>query len=98
MKKFKKSNKKFKIFHVIIIIRNHYFITLKLFWAIKGFILYQIKQTALKSGFNCTTYGKLTETSGIEEFQKRKPLSPIWASSSVSRKQQATGFEPLHHI
>src|SRR6218665_494775 len=27
-----------------------------------------------------------------------KPLSPIWASSSVTRKRQATGFEPLRHI
>jgi len=25
-------------------------------------------------------------------------LFGIWASSSISRKQQATGFEPLHHI
>jgi len=30
----------FEIFRVIIILRNHYFITLKLFRAIKGFILY----------------------------------------------------------
>ena len=27
----------------------------ELFWAIKGFILYQIKQTALKSGYNFST-------------------------------------------
>src|SRR6218665_36810 len=57
----------------------------------------QIKQTALKSGFNFTTYGKFTDTSSIEDLQTRKPLSPIWVSSSISRKRQATGFEPLHH-
>jgi len=43
--------KQFKVFHVIIILRNHYFIILKLIRAIKGFILYQIKQMALKSGY-----------------------------------------------
>jgi|SRR6218665_832926 len=40
----------FNIFRVIIIVRNYYFIILKLSSVIKGFILYQIKQTALKSG------------------------------------------------
>ena len=50
----------FKIFCVIVI---HYFIILKLFWAIKGFILYQIKQTALKSGYSFTSYAKFTDTS-----------------------------------
>ena|SRR6218665_8601 len=29
---------------------------------------------------------------------KLKNPSPIWASSSISRKRQTTGFEPLHHI
>ena len=42
----------FEDFHVITIVCNHYFIILKLFWVIKGFILYQIKQTTLKSGYN----------------------------------------------
>jgi len=60
-KKWKKSNKKFKNFHVIIIICNNYFIIMKLFWVIKGFILYNAKQTALKSGNNFTTYGKFTD-------------------------------------
>ena len=46
----KKVNKKFKIIRLIIIIRNHFFIIIQLFRAIKGFILYEIKQTALKSG------------------------------------------------
>ena len=46
-KKVKKSNKMFKNFHVIIIVCNHYFIILKLSSVIKGFILYEIKQTAL---------------------------------------------------
>jgi len=35
-------------FFVIIILCNQQFILLKLLWAIKGFILYQINQTALK--------------------------------------------------
>jgi len=48
----------------------------------------------LKLGYKFTTYGKLTETSGIDELQIRKPLSPIWIHSSISRKQQAMGFEP----
>jgi len=48
VKKVKKSNKKFKIIFVIKIVRNHYFIILKLFRVIKGFILCQTKQTALK--------------------------------------------------
>src|SRR6218665_3491594 len=38
------------------------------------------------------------DTRCIEELQTRKPLSAIWASSSISRKRQATGFEPLRHI
>jgi len=59
----KKLDKKFKIISVIIIFCNRYFIILKLFWVIKGFILYQIKQTALKSGYNFTTYDKFMDTS-----------------------------------
>jgi len=61
IKKVKKLNKKFDIFRVIIILRNHYFIILKLVQAINGFI--QIKQTVLKSDYNFTTYGKFTDTS-----------------------------------
>jgi len=79
----------------IMIVCNHYFLILKLFWVIKGFILYQIKQTALKSGYNFTTYHKFTDTSWIEELQTRKRLSPIWASSSISRKWQVMGFWAL---
>jgi len=97
VKKVKKSNKKFKIFSVIIILRNHWFIILKLFRVIKGFILYRIKQTTLKLDYNYTTYGKFMDISWNEELQTRKPLSRIWASSSISSKRQATGFEPLHH-
>jgi len=41
---------------VIIILRKHYFIIFKLIRPIKFFILNQIKQTALKSGYNFTTY------------------------------------------
>jgi len=79
IKKVKKSNKKFKICCVILILCNYHFIILNLFWAIKGFILYQIKQTALKSGYNFSTSNKFTDTSWIEELQKQKPLSLIWS-------------------
>jgi len=75
---------------------NHCFIILKLFRAIKFFILNQIKLMA--SGFNFTTYGKFMDTSSIEELQIRKPLSPIWAFSSITRKRQAMSFEPLRFI
>jgi len=34
----------------------------------------------------------------IKELETWKPLSPIWASNSISRKWQATGFETLRHI
>jgi len=91
----KKLNTKFKIFRVIIIVRNHYFVILKLFRVIKDFILYQIKQMALKSGYNFTIYGKFMDTSWIKEMQTRKPLSPIW--TSISRKRQATDLEPWRH-
>ena len=53
----------FKFFCVIIILRNHHFILLKLIWPIKGFILYQINQMALKLGYKFTTYSKFTDTS-----------------------------------
>jgi len=98
IKKVEKSDKMFKAFHVVIIVRNRYFVILKLFWVIKGFVLYQIKQTDLKLGYNFTTYGKFMDTGWIEELQTRKPLSPVWASSSISGKRQATGFEPLRNI
>jgi len=96
-KKLKKSINKFMVFGVIIILCNHYFIILKLLWSIKFFILNQIKQTALKSGYNFTTYDKITDTSWNEELQTWKPLSSIWAYCSISRKRQTTGFEPLRH-
>jgi len=68
----KKSNKKFEIFRVIAI---RYFIIQKLFRAINGFIMYQIKQTAIKSGNKFSIYNKFTHASWNEEFQTRKPLS-----------------------
>ena len=55
--------KKFKNVLVIKMICHHYFVILKLFRTIKGFIHYQKKQTALKSGYNFTTYGKFMDTS-----------------------------------
>src|SRR6218665_2612534 len=92
----KKSNKKFKNFRVIITLCNYHFIILNLFWAIKGFILYQIKQTAL---IWVTTLQLLANSqTTIEKLQTSKPLSPISTSSSISRKRQVTGFEPLRHI
>jgi len=102
-KKRKKSNKRLKVFRVIKIIRNHFFIQYsEIIPGNKG--LYSVsnktnsKVTALKSDYNFTTYGKFTDTSWIEELQTWKPLSPTWASSSISRKRQATGFGPLHNI
>jgi len=64
-----KNAQKFMICHKIIILDNLNFITLKLLWAIKSFIRYQIKQTALKSGYNCTTYAKFKNTRWIKELQ-----------------------------
>jgi len=90
IKKVKNLIKKFNIFRVLIILCNHHFIPLKLFRTIKGFILYQINQTALKSGYNFTTYSKFTDTSWIQELQIQKPLFPIWASNSISRKRRAS--------
>jgi len=52
---------------------------------------------ALKSGYNFATYSKFTNISWVEELQTRKPLSPFWAFSSISRKRQVMGFEPLCH-
>ena len=63
MKKVKKLNKKFQIFRVIIIVRNHYFLILKLFQVITDFVLYQTKQTALKSGYNFRIYDKFMDPS-----------------------------------
>ena len=77
------------------VIRNHYFTILKLVCTIKGFTLYQIKQTALKSDYNFTTYSKFIDTNWIKELQIWKPLPPIWASCSISTKWQATGFWAL---
>ena len=56
------------------ILCNHHFILLKLFWTIKCFILYQINQTALKSGCNFTTYSKFTDNCWIEELQTQRPF------------------------
>jgi len=60
-------------------------------------MLYQMKQTALTSGYNSTSYGKFKDTRWTQELQTRKPLSPIWASNSISRKRQTMGFGPLRH-
>src|SRR6218665_4055576 len=68
---------KCNIFRVIVIIRSHYFIIVKLFRVIKGFILNQIKQTDIKSDYDFTIYGKFTDTSLIEELHTRKP-SPLF--------------------
>jgi len=69
----------FKVFRVIIIIRNHYFIILKLFLAIQNFILYQNKTHNSKIGKQLYNLWKFTDTSWIEELQTVKPFSPIWA-------------------
>ena len=90
-----KNRIELSIYLVIIILCIHHFILLKLFSTIKSFILYHTNQTTLKSGYNFTTYHKFTDTSWIEELQTRKRLSPIWASSSISRKWQVMGFWAL---
>jgi len=63
-------------------------------------MLYSVsnKPSHVKSRYNFTTSrsSKFKDTSWIEELQTHKPLSPIWASSSISRKRQATGIEPLY--
>ena len=52
------------IFRVIIILISHHFTILKLFHSIKFFILNQIKQIALKSGYGlCRIYGKFIDIS-----------------------------------
>ena len=72
-KKVKYSNKKVMIFCVIIILCNHIFILLTLLWAIKGYILYQMKQTALKSGYNFSTYDKLTTPAEVKNWKLETP-------------------------
>jgi len=56
------------------------------------FILYQVKQAAIKSALKFSTYDKFSDTSRREELQTRKPLSLILASSSKTKKRQTTGF------
>jgi len=73
----KKLNKKFKIFRVIILACNHHFIILKLFLVIKVFILYQIKQTALKSGHNFTTYANSQTPAELKNCKLEYP-SPLF--------------------
>jgi len=75
IKKVKRLNKKFKFFLVIIILRNHYFVILKLFQAIKGFILHQKKQMALKSAYNFNSCGNFMDTRWVEELQAQNPSS-----------------------
>jgi len=58
IKKVKNLNKKLMTFCFIIILCNFHLIILNLFWAITDFILYQIKQTALKSDYTFSTYNK----------------------------------------
>ena len=48
------------------------------------------------SGYNFSNY-KFTDASWNEEFQTRKPLSPIFACICVNNSRQTTGFGPLHH-
>ena len=62
IKKVKKLNKSVRFFCVIIILRNHYFAILKLFWAVNKFILSKMR-TTVKSGNMFTTYGKFTDAS-----------------------------------
>ena len=75
LEELKNCKNRFKslIFCVIMMLGNHYPIILKLFGTIKGFIMYQIKQTALKSGYNFSAYDKFAYASWIEELKTRNP-------------------------
>jgi len=41
-------------------LKSHYLNILQFCFAIKGYILYEIDQTASKSGYSLTNYGKFT--------------------------------------
>jgi len=92
-----KSNKKFKIFCVIIIVRNHYFIILKIAPGHRG--LYSVSNKTNGIQIELQLYN-LWQIHGHQlnwRIANSKRLSPM-ASSSISRKRQTTGFEPLRHI
>jgi len=63
----------------------------------KGLYSVSNKINGIKIGLQLYNLWQFTDSSWIEELQTRKHLSPIWASSSTSRKQQATSFGPLCH-
>jgi len=52
---------------------------------INGFILYQINQTALNSGYNFTTYGKFTDTSSITRKRQTTRFEPLRQKCADSR-------------
>ena len=74
-------------------------IILQYWWlAIKSYILTQLNQTASKSSYYITNYGRFTGNCWIEQLQNRKPISPIPSYRTIPRKRQATGFEPLSYV
>ena len=89
---------KSNIFRVVIILHNHYFIILKLFLVINGFILCQRKETAFLHGLQPCNLWQVHRHQLNWRIANLKTLFPICASSSISRKRQMTGFEALRHI
>src|SRR6218665_1319125 len=70
----KKLNTKFKIFRVVIIVRNHYFIILKLFRVIKRFILFQRK---IPHQNRITTSQLMTSSRTPAEMKNCKLKTPL---------------------
>src|SRR6218665_3222435 len=80
------------------IVCNHYFFVLKLFSVLKGFILYQIKQTALILGYNFTTYGAVSRTPAELKNCKLENPSPLFRSlAQYIESDKRRVFEPLSH-
>lgn len=62
-----------------------------LVWVLKGHTLHQLNLNGTKTSF-FANYDKSTNICWIEELQNWKPVTPIFSSSAISRKQQAAGF------
>src|SRR6218665_2025506 len=85
-------NKQFRNIRVVKSHSIHSLIILQFCRAIKNYSLYQINETSSKSGYYFTNHGKIT--CRIEELHIQKPFLPISESSTISRKQKATGLSP----
>ena len=75
----KKSNKKFKVFCIIIIVRNHhYFIILKLFQVIKGIYSVSNNANGIKIGLQFSTFDKFTEPAELKNSKLENPSILFW--------------------